>query len=212
MLDHPPFVSARDRIRPDELLSQANDADLRALRDLDLRRGAERELDAAPADVDDGGATVRDVDAVDGGPVDQAGLLGARDHLDPHPSALPDRGQKLAAVVGLAHRAGGRGNDLVDIVRLGEPLEFRERLQRGRHGSLGERAPSETARTETHHLLLAVDDLEGEVGTHLHDDHVDRVGADVDGGDAHASFDQKAHTGVMPERGVAGSSCIILER
>ena len=42
-----------------------------------------------------------------------------------------------------------------------------------------------TAGAEAHHLLLAIDDLEREIGPHAHHDHVERVGADVDGGDPH---------------------------
>ena len=50
-----------------------------------------------------------------------------------------------------------------------------------------ERPSVEPASAETHHLLLPVDDLEGEVGAHCDHNHVERVGADVDGRDAHKS-------------------------
>ena len=60
-----------------------------------------------------------------------------------------------------------------------------ERLQRCLHRFAREPAPVEAAGAEPHHFLLAVDDLEREVGAHPDHDHVDRVGADVDGGKSH---------------------------
>ena len=48
-----------------------------------------------------------------------------------------------------------------------------------------EAAAVEAAGAQPDHFLFAVDDFEGQVGPDLHHDHVDRVGADVDGGDAH---------------------------
>jgi hypothetical protein len=74
-------------------------------------------------------------------------------------------------------------------VALVEAPELRQRLQRGVHRGRGERTPIEAARPEPHHLLLPIDHLEGEVRPHLNDDHVDRVRADVDGGQPHAGSD-----------------------
>ena len=45
-----------------------------------------------------------------------------------------DLGDEIAAVVGLAHGAGRGGDDLVDLVRVGEALELGQRLQRRGHG------------------------------------------------------------------------------
>ena len=45
----------------------------------------------------------------------------------------------------------------------------------------------EPAGAETHHHLFAIDDLERQVGSYLHHDHVDRVRPDVDRGDPHVS-------------------------
>ena len=50
---------------------------------------------------------------------------------------------------------------------------------------VGELAAVEPAGAQADHFLLAVDDLEGQVRADLHDDHVDRVGADVDGRKSH---------------------------
>src|SRR6266704_224163 len=50
----------------------------------------------------------------------------------------------------------------------------------GRQGS-----PVEAPGAQPDHLLLAIDDLEREVRPDLHHNHVDGIGADVDGGNAH---------------------------
>ena len=39
----------------------------------------------------------------------------------------------------------------------------------------------QAAGAEPDHILFAIDDFEGEIGPDPHHDHVDRVGADVDG-------------------------------
>ena len=101
------------------------------------------------------------------------------------PVCCGDRLEELAAVFGLARRAGGDRDDLVDAVRFGQPPEFREHLERGVHRLRRERAAVEAAGAQPDHFLFAVDDLEGEVGPDLHHNHVEGVGADVDGGHAH---------------------------
>ncbi len=47
--------------------------------------------------------------------------------------------------------------------------------------------PSRPPAPEPHHLLLAVDHLKRQIRLDLHDDHVQRVRADVYGGQAHDS-------------------------
>ena len=71
------------------------------------------------------------------------------------------------------------------LMRFGQPPEFRQHLERGVHRLGRERAAVQPAGAQPDHFLFAVDDFEGQIGADLHDDHVDRVGADVDGGDAH---------------------------
>ena len=46
-------------------------------------------------------------------------------------------------------------------------------------------AAVEPAGSEPHHRFFAVDDLERQVLAHAHDEHVNGVGADIDGGYAH---------------------------
>ena len=81
--------------------------------------------------------------------------------------------------------AGRDRDDLVDLVRFGQPPELRQHLERGVHRLRRERPAVEAAGAQADHFLFAVDDLERQVGPHLHHDHVDRVGADVDGGQTH---------------------------
>ena len=96
-----------------------------------------------------------------------------------------DPRQELAAVPRFAGRARRRGENLVDAVRFGQSLELGERLQRGGHRLRRQRLAVEAAGAEPDHRLLAIDDFERQIRPHAHDDHVNRVRADVDGGDAH---------------------------
>ena len=82
VLDQPPLVALRERVGADEPLGQPDDAELEAARVREMRRRAERDLDAAAADVDDDGGAAAHVDAVDGGHMDEPCFLGAGDDAD----------------------------------------------------------------------------------------------------------------------------------
>ena len=124
-------------------------------------------------------------DAVDRGQMDESRLFGAGDDPRSDPGLLGDRLEKLAAVLRLARRARRDRDDLVDPVRFGQPPEFRQHLERGVHGLRRERAAVQPARAQPDHFLFPVDDFEGQVGADLDHDHVDGIGADVDGGQSH---------------------------
>ena len=126
-----------------------------------------------------------EIDAVGRGDVNQPGFLGARDHPHVDAGAIADRGEEVAAVLGLAGGAGRRRDDLVDLVRVGQPPELGQRLEAAGHRRRRQRPAVEAPGAEPHHLLLAVDDLEGLIGADLGHDHVHGVGADVDRGQAH---------------------------
>ena len=183
-LQHLALVAAADRIRRDEALGEADDANLEAARELHLTSGAQRDLHAASTDVDHDGRRRR-VHAIDRRQVDQARFFRAGDDAGANAGLLLDGRQERAAVLGLTGCARRGGEDLVDLVRSGDALELRERLQRRDLGGPGQLAAVEPAGAEAHHLLLAVDDLEREVGPDPHDDHMNGVGADVDGSEAH---------------------------
>ena len=114
-LGHLAFVAAGDRIGIDEPLGQADHADLEAARELDIGLAAERDLDAAAADVDDHRG-LRRVDAVDGGQVNQPRLFGAGDDAGADAGAALDGAKKRAAVLGFARRARRDREDFVDLV------------------------------------------------------------------------------------------------
>ncbi len=102
------------------------------------------------------------------------------------PVCAIDLGDEVAAVVGFARGAGRGGDDLVDLVRVGQPPELGQGLERRGHGRRRQAAAVQAAGAQPDHVLFAVNDFEGQVRPDLDHDHVDRVGADVDGGYAHA--------------------------
>ena len=192
------FVATRQGIALDEPLSEADDAKLEAATEIHVCTGgpaqrgccvgdpgASRDLDAASADVDNHRGRAGNADAVRGGEMDEPRLFGSRDDARPDARFLSDRVQELAAVLGFASGAGGDGHDLVDAVRLGERAKLRQHLEGGVHGRRRQRPAVEPARSEPDHFLFAIDDFEGQIGAHLHHEHVQRVGPDVDGGNAH---------------------------
>ena len=77
VLDEPPLVAPGERVRLDEPLGQPDHADLEAAAEGHVSGGAERDLDAAAADVDHDGGRAADVDAVAGREVNQPGFFGA---------------------------------------------------------------------------------------------------------------------------------------
>ncbi len=117
--------------------------------------------------------------------MDQARFFSSRDDSGADAGLLGNGLEELAAVFRLAHRAGRAGNDVVDLVRVRQPGEFRENLQRQVHGFRRQRPAVEAAGPQPDHLLFPVDDLEGQVRLDLHDDHVQGIGPDVDGCQSH---------------------------
>ena len=153
----------------------------------DLAPAAERDLDAAAADVDDD-RRLRRVDAVDRGEVDEARFLGAGDDAGADAGLALDGPQEGAAVFRFARGAGRHREQFIDLVRFGEPRELRQRLQRRGHRFGREFLAVESAGAEPDHFLFAIDDFEREVRPNANHDHVDRVRADVDGGEAHGKM------------------------
>ena len=67
----------------------------------------------------------------------------------------------------------------------GQTPEFREDLERRVHRVRCELATVQSAGAETDHFFFPVNHFKGQVRTHLNHNHVDRIGADVDGGKTH---------------------------
>ena len=132
MLDEAALVAAAERVALDEPLGQPDDAELEAACRASGCVAVPSVISMLPPPMS---MTTRgraaDVDAVAGGEVDQPGFLGAGDDPDADAGLPVDFGDEVAAVVGFAGRARGAGDDLVDLVRLGEAPELGQRLQRG---------------------------------------------------------------------------------
>ncbi len=164
----------------DEPLGQPDDAELEALGDTKRRARAVGDFDAAAADVHDHRRRACNIDAVDGSQMNQARFFGSGDDLRLDAGFALDRGQKFAAVFRFPDGAGRRGEDFFHLMRFGQPAEARKRLQGRRHGLCGQRLAVEPARAEADHLLLAIDDFEGQIGADAHHDHVNRICTAVD--------------------------------
>jgi hypothetical protein len=100
--------------------------------------------------------------------------------------------KKLAAIFGFAYRARGNRHDLVHTVGLGQAFELREHLERGMRSFGRERAAVKASGAQPDHFLFAVDDFKGKVRPDPHHDHVQGIGPDVDGSQAHDSTIIKA--------------------
>ena len=65
------------------------------------------------------------------------------------------------------------------------PLEFRQRLQRRGHRLVRQLLAVEPSGAQPDHFLFAVNDLERQVRADADDDHVNRIGADIDRRETH---------------------------
>ncbi len=182
-----PLVRAGHRIAGDEPLREPDDADLEAARHHRPRRGAERDFNAAAANIDHHRPSPPDVRAVGGRQVDEPRLFGRGNDVDADADLTLNAPEELAAVFRLAGRAGGRRKNLIDLMRIGEPAVARERIECGGHRLFRQPAATQSTGTKPDHFLLAIDDLEGQIRSNGDHDHVDGIAAEIDGRDAHVS-------------------------
>jgi CHAD domain-containing protein len=186
VLDEPAFVPAGQRVALHEPLGEANDAQLEAAARRHATAGAERDLRTPTADVDDHRGPRTDARRIHCGLVNQPSLFAAGDDADANPEVPMDCGDEIAAVFSLADGTGGRGDDFVHTVRIGQALELRQRLH-GRRNSRDRKGTAvQTAGPQPNHVLLAIDHFEGQIRPDAAYDHVDGIGPDVDGRDSHA--------------------------
>ena len=148
------LVAPRQRIGLREAFGEPDHAELEAAPELHARRRAERDLGAAAADVDHDRGLAADVDRVGRGEMDEPRLLGAGDDAHADADVAMHGGEEVRAVLGFADRARGRGDDLVDAVGFGQPLELRQRLHRGRDARDRQLAPVEAARAQAYHVAF----------------------------------------------------------
>jgi hypothetical protein len=187
------FIARAQRVGPDEFFGQANHAELEAATQLDVRSGTSRDFDAATPDVDDHHHVARRADSVDGCAVNEPRFFGARDDFWANACFLRDRMQEFAAVFGFARGARCYRDDFVHPMRLREPCELGQDLEGGMHRFRCQRAAAETAGAQADHLFFTIDHFEGQIRSHADNDHVQRIGPDIDGGDPHA-------VGLLPRR------------
>lgn len=126
-----------------------------------MSRGAERDFDAAAADVNPDRGAAADVDSVGGRQMDQTRFFSAGNNADPYTCLSPNFGNKVTTVFRLAGRAGGRRDNFVNLVGVGQALELRERLESGRHGGIREVPSVESTGPEPDHILFAINNFEG---------------------------------------------------
>ena len=91
------------------------------------------------------------------------------------------------------------------VLRVPEgPRRQRTSTLRG-HGRRRQAPAVEPSSPETDHFLFPVNHFEGQVRADLHDDHMNRIGADIDGGDTHEGGRRNGPAGGV----LACDTCVI---
>jgi CHAD domain-containing protein len=192
MFDEPTFVVRRERIGLYEPLRQPNDARLEALAERQVGRRPEGHFHASAANINDHGGAAADVYPVACRQMNEPGFFSSRDNADPDAGLSADLGNEVAAVFGFSSRTGRGSDNFVNLVRFGQALEFGQCLHGRGHCRSGQVPPVQPAGPEPDHILFPVNHFEGKIGADLDHDHVDRVGPDIDGRNAHAGVDSSA--------------------
>jgi hypothetical protein len=181
MLDDLPLVALGERVALHEAFGQPYRPNLEAASKLQGGGRAERDFHAATADVDNHGASASYIHAIDGGLMNEPRLLGSRNDTRSDAGFVFAARQEFAAVAGLARGAGRGRENLINLVRVRDSLELRQRLQGSAHRFRRESSAVETTCPQPDHRFFAVDHLERQVRAHANDNHVNRVRADIDG-------------------------------
>lgn len=108
------------------------------------------------------------------------------DDLDSHAELAFDRVDEIAAVGGFADGGGGVGEGDVAIEAAGDALIAGENLEGVGDGGFGEAVMDEGGGSELGEIFFGREDAEGEGVGDFDDDHVEAVGADINGGEAQA--------------------------
>ena len=125
------------------------------------------------------------IDAVDCSKMNQARFFNSRYHSRPDPCFALHEAEEFPPVFGFPDGARRSSQNLFDLMGLGEPPEPRKGLESGVHCLLGQGLAVQSTRAEAHHFLLAIDDLEREIGSYSDHDHVNGICTAVDGRYAH---------------------------
>ena len=177
-------VGVINRVVGEVLLGEDHGAEFHGVDFVDVVTDHGDDLDAAAADVDQQGAPAAEIEVVAGAARREVGLLLAADDADGDAGGRGHRRQEFLAVGRPAHRAGGHRLDGAD----GEPVEDLLHPLQGLQGPVPGRRLDAAAGgqpfAEAHRRLFVVEDAEFPAGGGFDDDAADRVGADVDGGEA----------------------------
>ena len=184
----PTHLPGGGRVMQQKALGQAGHTERQAPQPERAAVVDEHELDAAAAHVDQQVRPPFEPERMTGGAEDEPRLLEPRDdpHGDPGLTAQPAHQRR--PVPRLAHRARRHGPQAVDPPRAREPSEVLHGTHRRIHRLGREPASGEGAPSEAHHLLHPLHHPHVPFRPHLGDHHVDRVGPDVDGGQAHGGI------------------------
>src|SRR5262245_47701015 len=179
-------LAARRWVGLEKQLGEAQAAERRRHREHELVPVAHHELRAAAADVDDQCRLLVESERRLHREIDEPAFLFPRDHARRHARELARSREELAAVLRFAHRGRRGAKNAVDLVAARELDVARERIHGAADRVRSEPPAGERVAPDLHDLALPVDHLERPERRRLGDHHVDRVRADVDGGDAHA--------------------------
>jgi hypothetical protein len=166
-------------------LRQPDHPQLQRRRVVQLLGVGEDHLERAASQVDLGEALLAEIDRAARAQVDEPRLLVAADDADVDARLVARRAHELAAVLGLAHSAGGDGGQRVDVVAIGDAAERPQRVQPAPEHLRRDDAVVERRVAEADHLLRTVEHVDVPAGADIRDDEVKRVRTDVERGDAH---------------------------
>src|SRR5947209_17278100 len=127
-----------DGVGFDELGGDACGAELAAFEIDGFDVVADDELDAAATDVEDEMRAAVEIGGMLDALIDQTSFIFAADDADAQAELIADALEKVTAVFGFAHGAGGDGDDFFDLPLLGDLLKTAEGNDGAVHGIGGE--------------------------------------------------------------------------
>jgi hypothetical protein len=134
-------------------------------------------------------AALRDCDR------DQSSFLDRRQDLEFHAGFALDFFDELRCILSFAHGGSGHTNNSFSATRLGNRAESLDAL--GGAGDRFRRQASAHQRivTEAYRILFASEHGKGIAGGGIDHNKLDRIRADVDGGNLHADFSRRSSAG-----------------
>ncbi len=166
----------------EEPLGHADGPQLEAPDQLDLTTAADEELGASPADVAQQHPFLEDRQGLQDTEVDETRLLVSRDHFDVDRRVAPSPGDELRPVLRLPHGRGGDrdGRRAIGVDHRAAATQSGDSPVHGvgRHPA----HPGVSGLSQPDHLLVTGDHLEAALARQSSHHQVDRIGADVDGG------------------------------